>query len=187
MKSPFLFIWFDYFRPINNLSVIKGRVFLGWTSTKLELMFLLKDTTKWRWWGSNRLPLGLESSTLPLSHCPPRVQFCNFWFPIYSENGNFLGKHTFASIVRSWLIIPNSWNSITIISVPSTYFENSDLNPLMFFIYTINPYQFFAHRKWEIILVNLITKCHICENNQFHAQLSWVWKSFITSGPDFFF
>ena len=37
----FLFVWFDSLRPINNLSVIKGQVFLGWTSTKLGLMFLL--------------------------------------------------------------------------------------------------------------------------------------------------
>ena len=44
------FVWFDSLRPINNLSVtcIKGRVFLGRTSTKLGLMFLLKDTTQWR-------------------------------------------------------------------------------------------------------------------------------------------
>ena len=32
--------WFDSLRPINNLSVIKGPVFLGWTSTKLGLMCL---------------------------------------------------------------------------------------------------------------------------------------------------
>ena len=57
-----LFVWFDSLHPINNLSVIKGQVFLGWTSTKLGLMFLLKDTTQWRWWGSNMLPFGLESS-----------------------------------------------------------------------------------------------------------------------------
>ena len=63
------FVWFDSLRPINNLSVIKGRVFLGWTSTKLGIMFLLKDTTQWRRWGSNPRPFGLESSTLPLSHC----------------------------------------------------------------------------------------------------------------------
>ena len=66
-----LFVWFDSLRPINNLSVIKGRVFLGRTSTKLGLMFLLKDTTQWRRWGSNPRPFGLESSTLPLSHCAP--------------------------------------------------------------------------------------------------------------------
>ena len=37
---------FDSLRPINNLSVIKGRVFLRCTSTKLGSMFLLKDTTQ---------------------------------------------------------------------------------------------------------------------------------------------
>ena len=66
-----LFVWFDSLRPINNHSVIKGGVFLGWTSTKLGLMFLLKDTTQWRRWGSNPRPLGHESRSLPLSHCAP--------------------------------------------------------------------------------------------------------------------
>ena len=31
----FLFVWFDSLRPINNLSIKQGQVFLGWTSTKL--------------------------------------------------------------------------------------------------------------------------------------------------------
>ena len=31
-------IWYDSLCPINNLSVIKGQFFLGWTSTKLWLM-----------------------------------------------------------------------------------------------------------------------------------------------------
>ena len=65
-RSLILFVWFDSLRPINNVSVIKGRVFLGWTSTKLGLMFLLKDTTQWCRWGSNPRPFGLDSSTLPL-------------------------------------------------------------------------------------------------------------------------
>ena len=30
-----LFVWFDSLRPINNLSVKQGRVFLGCTSAKL--------------------------------------------------------------------------------------------------------------------------------------------------------
>ena len=38
-------------------------------------MFLLKDTTQWRRWGSNPRPLGLESSTQPLSHCAPLALF----------------------------------------------------------------------------------------------------------------
>ena len=68
-----LFVWFVSLCPINNLSVIKGRVFLGWTSTKLGLMFLLKNTTQWHWWGSNQQPLCLQSSTLPLSSLLKRV------------------------------------------------------------------------------------------------------------------
>ena len=55
-----LFVWFDSLHPINNLSVIKGRVFLGWTSTKLGLMFLLKDTMQWRLWGLNLRSLSLK-------------------------------------------------------------------------------------------------------------------------------
>ena len=37
IKMDFLFdfVWFDSLRPINNLSVKQGQVFLGWTSTKL--------------------------------------------------------------------------------------------------------------------------------------------------------
>ena len=72
----FFFVWFDSLRPINNLSVIQGWVFLGWTSTKLGLMWLLKDATQWRRWGSNQRPLGLEWSTLPLSHCAPTSALC---------------------------------------------------------------------------------------------------------------
>ena len=48
------FVWFDSLRRINNLSIINGQVFLGWTSTKLGLMFLLKDTSdagEARTWG----------------------------------------------------------------------------------------------------------------------------------------
>ena len=40
-------------------------------------MFLLKNTTQWRWWGSNPRPYGLESSTLPLSHCAPFILLDN--------------------------------------------------------------------------------------------------------------
>ena len=71
-----LFVWFDSLRPIKNASVITGRVFLGWTSTKLGLMLLLKDITQWSRWGSNPRPFSLESSTLPLSHCAPWLT-CN--------------------------------------------------------------------------------------------------------------
>ena len=67
-----------------SFSYVKGRVFLGWTSTKRGLMFLHKDTLQWRRWRSNPLPLGLESSTLPLSHCAS-LYVCNFFVWILYE------------------------------------------------------------------------------------------------------
>ena len=73
-----LFVLLDSLRPINNLSVKQGLVFLGWTSTKLGLMFLFKDTAQWRWWGLNLLPLGLELSILPLSSPLFCKYFCSF-------------------------------------------------------------------------------------------------------------
>ena len=51
----FLFVWFDSLRPINNLSVIKGHVFLGWTSTKLGLMCLAQ--------GHNPVTYAIEART----------------------------------------------------------------------------------------------------------------------------
>ena len=39
-ESSALFVWFDSLRPINNLSVMWGRVFLAWTSIRLGLMCL---------------------------------------------------------------------------------------------------------------------------------------------------
>ena len=68
-QMPILFCLFDFLCPINNLSVKKGRVILGWTSTNLELMCLAQGHNSDAWWGSNPGPLGLKSSTLPLSHC----------------------------------------------------------------------------------------------------------------------
>ena len=53
---------------------------LIWFFTSHQQSFkwvLLKDTTQWRWWGSNRWPLDLESSTLPLSHCAT-LPVCRF-------------------------------------------------------------------------------------------------------------
>ena len=98
-KHWFCFVWFDSLRPINNLSVIKGWVFLGWTSTKLGLMFLLKDTTQWRRWGSNPRPFGLESSTLPLSHCAP-------WHNIGPRSGSKIVWHC-DSIPAFFVVVEN--------------------------------------------------------------------------------
>ena len=40
-----------------------------------------RTTTQWRRWGSNPRPFGLESSTLPLSHCAPSLSMqCRPYF-----------------------------------------------------------------------------------------------------------
>ena len=48
----------------------------------------IQTTTQWSRWGSNTLPLGLESSTLPLSHCAPRK---------HSDSGRVLDSRTRAA------------------------------------------------------------------------------------------
>ena len=68
-----IFVLFDLilYVPVNNFSVMVGRVFLGWTSTKQGLMFLTQ--------GHNAVtPVRLEPTTLrsPVkrstkSHCDP--------------------------------------------------------------------------------------------------------------------
>ena len=71
----FCFVWFDSLPPINDLSVIKGRVFLDWTSSKLGLMFLCKDTKQSRQWVSNLLSQVKHSTTEPLCS---RVIYFNY-------------------------------------------------------------------------------------------------------------
>ena len=62
-----VFVWFDSLRSINNLSVIKGQVFVGWTSTKLGLMFLLNNNGDQVVVGSN--------PTIGVAICPWAIFF----------------------------------------------------------------------------------------------------------------
>ena len=73
-----LFVWFDSLRPINNLSVIKGRVFLGWTSTKLGFV-LLKDTTQWRREAQTR---GLSVLSQALYHWATALQSIEYYISL---------------------------------------------------------------------------------------------------------
>ena len=59
--------------PVNNLSVISGQVFLGWTSTNQGLMCLAQGHNAVTSVRLKPTALGSchESSTLPLSHCAP--------------------------------------------------------------------------------------------------------------------
>ena len=50
--SPNLFDLIFYI-PVNNFSVMSGRVFMVLSKDKC---FFLKDTTQWPWWGSNLRP-----------------------------------------------------------------------------------------------------------------------------------
>ena len=80
-------IWF--FTSHQQSFSYKGTGLSAWTSTKLGLMFLLKDTTQWRRWGSNPRSFGLESSTLPLSHCAPSTHVITRDLWIYKDYWHF--------------------------------------------------------------------------------------------------
>ena len=64
---------------MNNLSIIKGRVFLGGTSTKLGLMSLAQGHNAVTLVRLKPVALGRESSTIPLSHCIPIFSFKPFY------------------------------------------------------------------------------------------------------------
>ena len=59
--------------PVNNFQLCQNGS--SWVEPVLskDKCVLLKDTTQWYQWGSNLQPLGLESSTLALSHCAPSL------------------------------------------------------------------------------------------------------------------
>ena len=63
----YILVWFDSVHPSQQFF---SYVMMGLPGLK-DLYVLLRNTTQWRRWGSNPLPLSLESSTLPLSHCAP--------------------------------------------------------------------------------------------------------------------
>ena len=75
-----------------------------------------RTTRQWRWWGSNPRPLGLESSTQPLSHCPPINEACICVLKIWREK-NALAlyldniyniSHTFGVGLLAWRALLNT-------------------------------------------------------------------------------
>ena len=61
-------------------------VMLGWASwdepvLRKDKCALLKDKMQWCRWGSNRQPLGIESSTLPLCHGLPEPKIATIYYP----------------------------------------------------------------------------------------------------------
>ena len=71
----FLLIWFYSLRPSQRFFSYVGTGFLEWVEPifSKDQGVLLKDTMEWCRWCSNLQLLGLKSSTVPLSHCPPTV------------------------------------------------------------------------------------------------------------------
>ena len=70
-------------RAVLLLSSVPSTIFLlnrdgsSWAEPVLSRINVpcSRTTTQWRLWGSNPRPLGLKSSTLPLSHCAPIAQW----------------------------------------------------------------------------------------------------------------
>ena len=91
-----LFVWFDSLRPINNLSVKQGRSY-----ARMNVP-CSRTTTQWGWGGSNPQPLGLESSSLPLSHCAPYCLLCKFVWSVV-RGGLFSKRRKFASRMKALL------------------------------------------------------------------------------------
>ena len=75
-----------------------------------------RTTTQWRRWGSNPRPFGLESSTLPLSHCAPIFFFCVvFAMPLCAS------VTSFRSIQVRVTLLHIASDQITGIILPPTY------------------------------------------------------------------
>ena len=93
------FVWFDSLHPINNLSVMLGRVFLAWTSTKLGLMCHAQghDTVKpVRLQPEAPRSLVKHSTTEPLHSLDYQFEKCN----------SFLG-----CLFKKWIqVLECSWN-----------------------------------------------------------------------------
>ena len=90
IKIPYLDLWSFFFsNPLNltglhlhchfmaQLTLHRSCLVLpfAWVKVHNFQYNMPKDTTQWHQWGSNLWPLGLESSTLPLSLCPPSAEW----------------------------------------------------------------------------------------------------------------
>ena len=82
---------------------------MGWTSTKQDKRVLLKDPTQGRGWGSNPRPLGLESSTLPLSHCA-KIIVCVLFNVTMLDQTQYSLISLFSNDIFSRLVSTSSFN-----------------------------------------------------------------------------
>ena len=102
------FVWFDSLRPINNLSVKQGRVFLGWTSTKLGQMCLAQwpqrsDACEARTRGPS-----VSSNFI----CSEKNQFITLINPLYSGNPEWKLLETVKTKMKCSIIL-HSWDCVS--------------------------------------------------------------------------
>ena len=106
--------------PVNSFSVMRGCVFLGWTSTKQGFMCLDQGYMQCSQWGSNLQPLHLKSNTLPLSHCAPCNSLVFHWLlTLLVPNLRKKSGHLF-----SWTMLKNiytSWKHPCVLYIPLNY------------------------------------------------------------------
>ena len=129
-------IWF-FTSHQQSFYFIKERIFLGWTCTKLGLMFLLKDTMQWRRWGLNPRPRSRvkHSTTEPLCSLRDKLES---WYFAYSklnyctfQSANNKGTDQNAQmlrLVRPLLFTKDRFSRCHIIDGRCTTLENFFLN-----------------------------------------------------------
>ena len=98
----FCFVWFYPLHPINTLSVKQGRVFLGWTSTKLGWMCLAQGPQR-RDAGEARTRSHSVSSQA-LYHWATALPPVNF--EVATCTSNCLGEYAFT---RNYILWPWPW------------------------------------------------------------------------------
>ena len=89
-------------------------------------MFLLKDTSQWRQWGSNPRHLCLKSSTLPLSHYAPIAACDTGWWKV--ERGGQRGPRFFVCLICCFTSQVNSYGPGGPVSSPFHTFSWTSLN-----------------------------------------------------------
>ena len=112
------FVWFDSLRPINNLSVKQGRVFLGWTSTKLGLMCLAQGPQRSD--AGEAQAYGLSFSSQAFYHWATALPVkCNVNDIIMGLN-QYLQEINYFCILHDYLANLNCWS--TTLTALITYF-----------------------------------------------------------------
>ena len=130
-------------------------------------MFLLKDTTQWCRWGSNPRPLGLESSTLPMSHRAPlkqmrrlirsRLIWISTVFKCFGRWESLFWKAGFSSNCQAW-------NFITEISILvwGHYFFGQDFHCLLIIKYCSVAFSSLLRICWTSVLWKALTPIETC-------------------------